>query len=88
MIEGGLTGDEVERAKTRLQAGVIYAKDSPTSAAQAVGSLLAVGMTLDQIEEWPARVAAVTAEQVNAAAHALFTSAPNGTGVLLPEGAV
>lgn len=88
VLENGLTEDEVERAKTRLQAEVIYAKDSPTSAAQTVGSLLAVGMTLEQIEEWPERVEAVTAEQVNAAAQELFTAAPNGTGVLLPEGGV
>lgn len=86
LVENGLTEDEVARAKTRLRAEVIYAKDSPTSAAQAVGSLLSVGMTLEQIEEWPDRVADVTLEQVNAAARALFTDAPNGTGVLLPKG--
>lgn len=86
VVENGLTQDEVDRAKTRLRAEVIYAKDSPTSAAQTVGSLLSVGMTLEQIEEWPDRVADVTLDQVNAAARALFTEAPSGTGVLLPKG--
>lgn len=86
LVRDGLTADEVERAKTRLRAEVIYAKDSPTSAAQTVGSLLSVGMTLEEIEEWPDRVADVTLEQVNAAARALFNDAPSGTGVLLPKG--
>lgn len=86
IIENGLTQDEVDRAKGRLQAEVIYAKDSPTSAAQTVGALLSVGMTLEQIEEWPERVADVTLDQVNAAARALFREAPSGTGVLLPKG--
>ncbi|MBT6961213.1 MAG: insulinase family protein, partial [Rhodospirillaceae bacterium] len=76
------------RAKPRLQAEVIYAKDSPTSAARTVGALLAVGMTLDEIEAWPERVSDVSTEQVNAAARALLTEAPTGTGVLLPEGGV
>jgi zinc protease len=88
LVAEGLSDDEVERAKTRLQAEVIYAKDSPTSAARTVGALLAVGMTLDEIEAWPERVSDVSTEQVNAAARALLTEAPTGTGVLLPEGGV
>jgi zinc protease len=88
VVRDGFTAEEVERAKTRLQAEVIYAKDSPTTAAQTVGGLLAVGVTLDQIEAWPEQVAAVTTEQVNAAVRALLTTAPKGTGVLLPKGDV
>ena len=88
VLEEGLSADAVERAKTRLQAQVVYAKDSPTNAAQTVGSLLAVGMSLEDIETWPERVAGVTAEQVNAAARKLFTEAASGTGVLLPKGGI
>ena len=88
VIEEGFTSDDVERAKGRLQAQVVYAKDSPTNAARAVGSLLAVGMSLEDIETWPERVAEVTAEQVNAAARKIFAEAANGTGVLLPKGGV
>ncbi len=88
VIAEGLSEDDVERAKTRLRAEVIYAKDSPTTAARTVGALLAVGLTLEEIEAWPDRVADVTVDQVNAAARALLTDAPNGTGVLLPEGDV
>ncbi len=88
IVADGFTQDEVDRAKTRLQAEVIYAKDSPTGAAQAVGSLLSVGMTLDEIEAWPERVADITLEQVNDALRALLSDAPTGTGVLLPKGDV
>ncbi len=86
VVSEGLSVDDVERAKNRLNAQVIYAKDSPTNAARTVGALLAVGMSLEDIETWPDRVAEVTADQVNAAAQKLFTEAPTGTGVLLPKG--
>lgn len=85
VIEGGLSATAVERAKGRLQAQVVYAKDSPTNAARTVGALLAVGMTLEDIETWPERVAEVTTDQVNVAARKIFTEAPSGTGVLLPK---
>ncbi|MEQ9109614.1 MAG: pitrilysin family protein [Rhodospirillaceae bacterium] len=84
----GFTEDEVERAKTRLQAEVIYAKDSPTGAAQTVGSLLAVGLTLEEIEAWPERVADITLTQVNEAIRDLLSESPTGTGILLPKGDV
>ena len=48
--------------------------------------MLAVGLTLADIESWPDRMAEVTAEQVNTAAARIFTEAPSGTGVLLPKG--
>jgi len=86
IVADGFTQDEVDRAKTRLQAEVIYAKDSPTGAAQTVGSLLSVGVTLDEIEAWPERVADITLEQVNNAVRALLSDAPTGTGILLPKG--
>jgi zinc protease len=86
VLRDGITAEDVERAKNRLRAQVIYAKDSPTSASRTVGALLAVGMSLDDIETWPDHVADVTAEQVNAAAQKIFKDAPSGTGVLLPKG--
>ncbi len=88
IVAEGVSAEEVERAKARALAEVIYAKDSPITAARTVGALLSVGMTLDQIEDWPEHLDKVTTEQVNAAARALFADAPNGTSVLLPEGDV
>ncbi len=86
VLADGISAEEVARAKNRLEAQLVYAKDSPTNAARSVGALLAVGLTLDEIESWPERMAEVTAEQVNAAAKRVFNEAPNGTGVLLPKG--
>jgi zinc protease len=85
-LADGVSDEDVARAIRRLEAQLVYAKDSPTNAARAVGALLAVGLTLDDIESWPDRMAEVTAEQVNTAAARIFTEAPSGTGVLLPKG--
>ena len=86
VLSDGISDDDVARAKGRLEAQLVYAKDSPTNAARSVGALLAVGLSLEEIESWPERMAEVTAEQVNAAAKRIFNEAPNGTSVLLPKG--
>lgn len=86
VLNEGISADEVSRAISRLEAQLVYAKDSPNNAARAVGALLSVGVTLEDIEAWPDRINAVTADQVNAAARRLFEGAPSGTGVLLPQG--
>ena len=86
VLAEGIPTSDVTRAKKRLDAQLVYAKDSPNNAARTVGALLAVGLSLQEIEAWPERIEQVTAEQVNGAAHRLFNEAPSGTGVLLPKG--
>jgi len=86
VLAEGIPTSDVARAKKRLGAQLVYAKDSPNNAARTVGALLAVGLSIQDIEAWPGRIEQVTAEQVNRAAHRLFNEAPSGTGVLLPKG--
>ena len=83
-LKDGITDEDVERAKTRMLARLAYAKESPMSAAQQVGSALAVGLTLDDIENWPEQLKKVTPDQVRAAARKLIATASSGTGILLP----
>jgi len=85
VIRNEITEAEVQRAKNRMIARLAYAKDSPIKAAYEVGSALAVGISLDDVETWPKAIAAVTADQVRNAARALLATAATGTGVLLPE---
>jgi zinc protease len=50
-----------------------------------VGGTLAIGLPLDAVEFWPARINAVTRAQVEAAARAVLPSAPHTAAWLLPQ---
>ena len=67
-----LPGDaDLNRAKTQLVAGVIYRRDSQFALASAYGQALAIGLTVDDVNEWPARIKTVSAEGVRKAAQML-----------------
>ena len=83
-LKDGITDADVARAKARMAARLAFAKDSPMSAARAVGTSLASGISLDDIENWPDAIAKVTADQVRASARKLFADASSATGILLP----
>ncbi|MFA7428725.1 MAG: pitrilysin family protein [Rhodospirillaceae bacterium] len=85
LLSEGITEDEVENAKLRMRAGVIYARDTLQGAAQTIGAALATGSTLDQVETWPARIGEVTRDQVMEAARAVLRDETATTGVLLPD---
>ncbi len=81
----GAAPDEVERAKQRLQAQAIYARDSLQGGARAIGAALMTGGTIDDVEEWPQRIAAITPEQVTAAARHVLHEERSVTALLLPK---
>ncbi len=86
VVEHGLSEESVEQAKTRLKAGVLYARDSLQAGAMAFGVALTTGQQIQDVEQWPNRIAAVTAEQVNQAAARLLVDEKNSvTGILLPK---
>jgi zinc protease len=84
LLADGVTEDEVTRAKQRLQAATIYALDSLSTGARTIGGALAVGLTVDDVESWPDRIGAVTAEQVRDAARAVLKDDIAVTSVLKP----
>ncbi len=67
-IAQGVAADELERGKTRLVAEAVYAQDSQAMLARWYGASLATGQTIADVQAWPARIEAVTAEDVVAAA--------------------
>ncbi|MCP5366997.1 MAG: insulinase family protein [Hyphomicrobiales bacterium] len=83
LLQGGVTAAEVERAKKRMVADAVFARDSLRTGAQVLGAALAVGRTVADVEAWPERIGAVTPEQVMAAARAVLGPA-HVTAVLLP----
>lgn len=84
VLDKGITDQEVETAKQRLRANVTYARDSLSTGVRVIGEALATGQTVEDVESWPARIGAVTAEQVNEAAKAVLVDGNSVTGLLLP----
>jgi zinc protease len=85
LLSDGVTEDEVAHAKTSMTAAAIYARDSLRSASTALGRALATGQTVDDVESWPDRIAAVTAADVNRVAKAFLVDTEAVTSVLLPK---
>ncbi|TVQ33945.1 MAG: insulinase family protein [Geminicoccaceae bacterium] len=81
-LDGGVTELEVERAKRRMVAEAVYARDSLSGAARIIGSALTAGLSVDDIELWPERVEAMTVEAVNTAARAVLRPERSVTGWL------
>ena len=88
LIAKGVTSEEVERAKTRMIAESVYARDSLSGPANIFGAALATGRTIADVEAWPARIAAVSVDQVDDAARYAIRESAAVTGVLLPDSPV
>ena len=63
---------DLVRAKTGLVASVTYRQDSQFSMASAYGQALMIGLTVDDVNEWPTRIRAVNAANVQKAAQGLL----------------
>jgi zinc protease len=85
LLDQGVTPEEVERAKTRMQSEAVYERDSLSGPANIFGAALATGRTIEDVEAWPERIGKVTADEVNAAAKYVIREQVAVTGILLPE---
>jgi zinc protease len=83
--ENGITEEELTRAKNAAIAQAIYALDNQTALANIVGQALTAGRSLEDIQNWPARIQAVTLEDVQAVAERYLQPESSATGYLLPE---
>jgi zinc protease len=85
LLTEGVTASEVARAKKRMQAQAVYARDSLQGGARVLGSALAIGMTVEDVETWPDRIGAVTVDAVNGAAKAVLKEGRSVTSELLQK---
>ena len=85
LAEKGADEADIARAKSRLVADTIYAQDNQATMAQWYGASLATGQSLDDIQNWPERIEAVSAADVIKAARWLDRQR-GVTGFLLPAG--
>lgn len=84
-LEEGPDPADLERVKTRIRAAQIYARDSAHGRAYDYGQGLSTGLTVEDVNDWPDILAAVTAEDVMDAARQVLTDRGSVTGWLLPE---
>lgn len=84
--EGGPTEAEVARAIRQMTAGALLALDGLGAAPRMIGHALSIGLPIDSVEHWPARLRAVTRDQVAEAAMAVLGRAGGASGWLMPEG--
>lgn len=86
-LETGPDAADLERVKTRIRAARIYAQDSAHGRAYDYGQGLATGLTIQDVNDWPDVLGAVTAEDVIAVAQEVLGSNAHVTGWLLPADA-
>jgi zinc protease len=84
LLDDGVTAEEVERAQNRLLAQAIYAQDSLASGPRLYGAALSTGGSVTDVDEWPKRIAAVTRDEVLAAARHVLRDDGAVTSLLTP----
>jgi zinc protease len=85
LIDEGVKPDELERAKRKLISSTLFAQDSQTTLARIMGTALATGETIQDVQTWPAAIAAVTAEDVKKVAEDFINFDRAVYGLLLPQ---
>ena len=84
-MAGSVDPEQLERIKRQLRAEQIYARDDASSVANRYGRALAVGLTVEDVQQWPAILEAVTGEDIMAAAAEVLQRRGSVTGWLMKE---
>lgn len=84
IISEGVTQEELDNARNRFVRSVIYSRDDQSGLARIYGTALSVGLTIDDVDQWTARLAAVTPDDIKAVAAKYLSAQANATGYLLP----
>lgn len=78
----GVDPEALTRVKTQVRAQVIYDQDSAMGQAMRMGRALTAGLAVGDVQDWADILQQVTAEDVTAAAQALFDPRRSVTGYL------
>lgn len=84
LIGGGVTEEELSRAKSVIRANIIYQRDGPFSIADQINDAIAMGDWTSYINR-PKAIEGVTAAQIQAAAKRYFQRKSSTTGWFVPE---
>lgn len=81
-LEEGVDAAQLDRIKTQIRAADIYALDDVDRIGRRYGEALAVGLTVEDVKDWPAALQAVTPDDVMTAARDVFDIRKSVTGWL------
>ncbi|MBL4916963.1 M16 family metallopeptidase [Szabonella alba] len=84
-LEDGVDKAEFERVKRQLRASEIYRRDDVEQLARGYGTALTTGLTVADVQGWPAALQAVTVDDVMAAAQSVLDRRASVTGWLMQE---
>ena len=84
LLAGGVTDEEVEKAKARLVKSSVFSQDSQATMARIYGGSLALGSTVEEVQGWPDAIRAVTREQVEEVARKYLRVERSVSGTLRP----
>jgi zinc protease len=85
VAQNAVPAADLERVKTQLIAEAIYAQDNQAALARWYGAAITVGLSVDDIRNWPDRIRAVTAEQVRDVAKKWLDKKRSVTGYLIKD---
>lgn len=85
IVQNPIPAEDLERVKTQLIAGAIYAQDNQAALARWYGGALTTGLSIEHIRSWPDRIRGVTDEQVRAAAQKWLDKKRSATGYLIKD---
>lgn len=83
--EQGVTEEEVALAKRRVLAASIFRQDSQGGIARTFASGLAIGLSIKDVQEWPARIQTVTADDIKSVANKYLIPRRAVTGYLVGD---
>ncbi len=84
-METGVDAEQLDRIKLQIRADQIYARDNVEGVANKYGQALAIGLTVQDVQDWPKTLDAVTAEDIMQAASDVFDIRTSVTGWLMKE---
>jgi zinc protease len=85
-LETGVDADQLERIKMQFRASETYARDDAGGLAQRYGQALTQGLTVADVQAWPALIQDTTAEEIMQAARDVLDRTQSVTGWLMaPE---
>ncbi len=82
-IQEGVDPEQLDRIKMQLRASEIYARDNAEGIANRYGRALTSGLTVEDVQAWPAILQAVTEEDIIEAARAVLRRETSVTGWLM-----
>ena len=81
-MERGVDMEQLDRIKMQLRASQIYARDNVDGIGNRYGRALTSGLTVQDVQDWPDILQAVTADQIMQAASEVFRDEGSVTGWL------